>query len=356
MSSDEELPTPATEALVHAVERIQETLGRFRGEIGQVIVGQEQVVTDLFTALLAGGHVIIEGVPGLAKTLLIQSMASATSLAFGRIQFTPDLMPSDVTGTLVVQEDPSSGFRDFVFRKGPVFVNVLLADEVNRTPPKTQAALLEGMSEGRVTVGGARHKLPEPFFVLATQNPIEQEGTYNLPEAQLDRFLYKVLIDYPNEPEEAEVLRRTTGTTSSSIDSVLSLDDIVQLQKIARSLPTSPHIREYATRIVRATRPGDEAAPGWVSEYLAWGAGPRAVQSMLVAAKARTLISGRFSVTRRDIRDVAFPVLRHRILPSFQAEGEGQSADDLIARLLLETSAFKPKGRHDEVTRKILRL
>ena len=338
------------------LDRLGELVDGFRSEVGRVIAGQERVVDEILVTLLAGGHAILEGVPGLAKTLLVHSVASALSLDFGRVQFTPDLMPTDVTGSLIVQEDPRSGERRFVFQRGPIFVNVLLADEINRSPPKTQAALLEGMGERQVTVGGGRHPLPSPFFVLATQNPIEQEGTYPLPEAQLDRFLLKVCVDYPDLDDEWEVIRRTTGVEKTSITPVLSHDDILVLQKIVRTLPMSRHVQEYATRLVRSSRPGDAAAPKWVREYVAWGAGPRASQALILSAKAWTLLRGRFAVTRREIRDVAFAVLRHRILPSFRAEGEGLSADDLIARLLLETLPFRESDIHDAVTRKILRF
>jgi MoxR-like ATPase len=338
------------------VDRLEEVILRFRIQLGRVVVGQDRVVEELLLTLLAGGHAILEGVPGLAKTLIVQSLSCVLSLDYGRVQFTPDLMPSDVTGTLVVREDPVSGERSFVFQKGPIFVNLLLADEINRTPPKTQAALLEGMSETFVTVGGRRHFLPQPFFVLATQNPIEQEGTYPLPEAQLDRFLFKIVVDYPNAAEEYEVIRRTTGTETKTLAPVVSRAEILSLQRIVRALPVSHHVQEYATRLVRRSRPEDRTAPDWIREYVSWGAGPRAAQALILAAKARTLLGGRFSVTRGDIREVAFPVLRHRILPNFQAEAEGHSPEDLIARLLLETSFFSKDDRYDEVTRRLLRL
>ena len=338
------------------VERLDDIVQRFKTEVGRVVVGQDRVVEEVLVTLLAGGHAILEGVPGLAKTLLVQAVSSALSLEFGRVQFSPDLMPTDVTGTLMIQEDPATGYRRFKFQKGPIFVNVLLADEINRTPPKTQAALLEGMSERQVTVGGKRHELPVPFFVLATQNPIEQEGTYTLPEAQLDRFLLKVVVDYPDRDEEAEIIRRTTGVERPGNVPVISRDEILSVQKLVRALPTSAHVKEYAARLVRSTRPDDETAPSWVKEYVAWGAGPRASQALILAAKALTLLRGRFAVTRGCIREVAFPVLRHRVLLSFRAEGEGLTSDDLIARLLLETSPFRIDERYDEVTRRILRL
>jgi MoxR-like ATPase len=342
--------------LLSLAESLNERAGRVRREIGKVIVGQSRVVEEILVAFLAGGHVILEGVPGLAKTLLVNTLASTLSLDSGRIQFTPDLMPTDVTGTQVIGEDPSTRERRFTFQKGPVFVHMLLADEINRTPPKTQAALLEAMAEGQVTVGGARHRLPSPFFVLATQNPIEQEGTYRLPEAQLDRFLLKIQVDYPSFDEEAGILDRTTGTRTSSASPVLSREEILGLQRIVRSLRVSTHIVEYAARLVRSSRPDEPDAPSWVRGLIAWGAGPRAGQALLLAAKARTLLAGRFSVTRAEVRDVALPVLRHRILPSFRAEAEGLTADDIVARLLRDTPAFPVRKDYDAPTRGMLRL
>ena len=341
---------------VELLERFRSRLELFKGEVSKVIVGQERVVDELLIALLSDGHSLLEGVPGLAKTLLIRTVASALSLDFGRIQFTPDLMPTDVTGSVVIHEDRGTGERHFTFRKGPIFVNVLLADEINRTPPKTQAALLEGMSERQVTTASVKRPLPKPFFVLATQNPIEQEGTFPLPEAQLDRFLLKIVIDYPVFEEEFEIVDRTTGTRHAEASTVLSREEILALQKVVRALPTSPHLTDYATRLVRASRPDDTSAPAWVKDFVAWGAGPRAAQALILAAKAHTLLRGRVAVTRGDIRAVAFPVLRHRILPSFRAEGEGLAPDDLVARLLLDVSPFPESDRHDPITRKILRL
>jgi MoxR-like ATPase len=343
------------QALLELADRLAGRAGALRREVGKVIVGQDRVLEEILMALLAGGHVILEGVPGLAKTLLVNTLASSLSLESGRIQFTPDLMPADVTGTQVITEDPATRERRFTFRKGPIFVNMLLADEINRTPPKTQAALLEAMAEGQVTTGGARHELPRPFFVLATQNPIEQEGTYRLPEAQLDRFLLKVDVDYPSHDEEAAIIDRTTGTRCATVSPVLSRGEILGLQRIARSLRVSSHIVEYATRLARSSRPDEPGAPAWVRELVAWGAGPRAGQALILAAKAKTLLSGSFAVTRAAVRDVALPVLRHRILPSFQAEGEGLTADDIVCRLLLETPYLPERARHDASTRRILR-
>jgi len=351
------IPAPLLDetSLVKLADTLGERADRLRKEVGRVIVGQDRVIDEILVALLAGGHVLLEGVPGLAKTLLINTLASCLSLDYGRIQFTPDLMPSDVTGSQIIAEDPATRTRRFTFRKGPVFVNVLLADEINRTPPKTQAALLEAMAESQVTAGGARHTLPRPFFVLATQNPIEQEGTYRLPEAQLDRFLLKVNIDYPSRDEEALIIRRTTGTTSSKATPVVSQPEILGLQRITRSLRVSNHILEYAARIARLTRPGAEGSPSWCAEHIAWGAGPRAGQALILAAKARALLRGSFAVTRADVRDVALPVLRHRIVPSFQAEAEGLSTDDLVARLIGEAPAFPITEDYDAATRRILR-
>jgi MoxR-like ATPase len=351
----EEPRSPEEDASARIVREFHERLERFRREVAKVIVGQDDVLHELLLALLCDGHALIEGVPGLAKTLLVRSVAAALDLQFGRIQFTPDLMPSDVTGSLVVQDDPILG-RRFTFRRGPIFVNMLLADEINRTPPKTQAALLEGMGERQVTVAGTRHALAKPFFVLATQNPIEQEGTYPLPEAQLDRFLLSILIDYPSMDEEAEIIARTTGEHSAHVEPVVTRDEILELQRVVRAIPASQHILEYAARLVRATRPGGEGAPEWVQGLIAWGAGPRAVQALVLAAKANTILSGRFAVTRSDVRAVSYPVLRHRVLPSFRAEGEGLRPDDLITRLLLDVTPVPSRDRHDSVVRKILRL
>ena len=337
------------------IDRLGETTGRLRAEIARVIVGQDEVVDQLLIVLLAGGHAILEGVPGLAKTLLVNTLARALSLDSGRIQFTPDLMPSDVTGTLVVEEQRASGLREFVFRPGPIFTHLLLADEINRTPPKTQAALLEGMSERQVTVGGVRHVLPRPFCVLATQNPIEQEGTYPLPEAQLDRFLMKIRIDYPDFLEEYEIIARTTGARKTSVEGVLGRDLLLDLQRLVPALPATPHIQEYATRLARRTRASEPESPEWVRSHIAWGAGPRAAQALILCAKARALLDGRFAVTRADVRAVAPPVLRHRIVPSFLAEAEGASADDLVDRLLESTPAFRTRPDHDDVSRRILR-
>ena len=337
------------------VDGFEGKVAALKKEVGKVIVGQDRVIDEILITLLAGGHCILEGVPGLAKTLLVHTLASSLSLEFGRIQFTPDLMPADVTGTQVIDHDRRTGARRFHFQKGPVFANILLADEINRTPPKTQAALLEAMGEGQVTAAGKRYDLPRPFFVLATQNPIEQEGTYNLPEAQLDRFLLKVFVDYPDREEEEAIVRRTTVESEYHLEPVLDLGEILALQKIVRALRVSTHVMEYAARLARGSRPELAGAPEWVRREIAWGASPRAVQSLLLAAKARTLLQGRFSVTRADIRDVALPVLRHRIIPSFHAEGEGLATDDLVCRLLMDVPPFPAHGSYDAATRRILR-
>src|SRR5687768_4216960 len=294
-----------------------------RNEIRKIIVGQDEMVKLIIAALLADGHVLIEGVPGVAKTLTAKLVARSLDAGFSRIQFTPDLMPSDVLGTPVFNPKDAT----FDFKKGPVFSNIVLVDEINRAPAKTQSALLEIMEERQASIDGKTYAMASPFMVLATQNPIEQEGTYRLPEAQLDRFLLKILVDYPSFDEEAGILDRTTGTRTSSASPVLSREEILGLQRIVRSLRVSTHIVEYATRLVRSSRPDEPDAPSWVRGLIAWGAGPRAGQALLLAAKARTLLAGRFSVTRAEVRDVALPVLRHRILPSFRAEAEGLTAD-----------------------------
>ncbi len=339
--------------LIEALPVLADGLKR---EVGKAIVGQGAVVDEVLITLLCGGHAVLEGVPGLAKTLLVNTLAQTLSLDSGRVQFTPDLMPADITGSLVIKEDPGTGERSFVFRRGPIFVNLLLADEINRSPPKTQAALLEGMGEHRVTAAGTRYDLPQPFFVLATQNPIEREGTYPLPEAQLDRFLMKIVIDYPEFDDEEEIVRRTTGDLVPQLSAVISREELLALQRLIRCLPVSTHVAEFATRLARSSRPGDDAAAPWVDELIAWGAGPRAGQALIMAAKARTLLSGRFSVTRADVRSVAAPILRHRILPSFQADAEGESADTIVDRLIHDLSSFRRNETYDATTQKILRL
>jgi MoxR-like ATPase len=294
-------------------------------------------------------------VPGLAKTLMIRTLADSLSLAFSRIQFTPDLMPSDITGTEVIQEDKSTGGRSFRFLQGPIFANVILADEINRTPPKTQAALLEAMQEHQITQGGRRHVLPEPFFVLATQNPIEQEGTYPLPEAQLDRFMFNTFVDYPEEDEELEIIRRTTADVAMQVAPTLSGEEILQLQRIVRRVPVAEHVARYAMRIARLTRPKQEGAPQFVRDYVNWGAGPRASQYLVLGAKARAVLSGRFYAGVEDVRAVACPVLRHRIVTNFNAEAEGIKPDDLVRRLIdtveAEQDHTRERGKLPELFR-----
>ena len=319
---------------IQAVERLHEAYHQITHELARVIVAQEDVIEQLLISLFAQGHCLLVGVPGLAKTLMIRSVADALSLEFNRIQFTPDLMPSDITGTEVIQEDRTSGERRLHFLPGPVFGNIILADEINRTPPKTQAALLEAMQEHQVTAGGQRHKLPEPFFVLATQNPIEQEGTYPLPEAQLDRFMFHVLVDYPNEDDELAIVKRTTTDVEATITPTLDADQITELTKIVRKVPIADHIARYAIKLARLTRRQVADAPDFVKEYVMWGAGPRASQYLVLGAKARAVLRGRYYVSQEDIRAVALPVLRHRIKTNFNADAEGVSADDVITKLI----------------------
>ena len=340
------------------VERLTARFQQLRDEIGKVIVGQEEVVEQLLIAIFARGHCIIEGVPGLAKTLLIRTLANCLELKFHRIQFTPDLMPSDITGTEVIHADPETGERSFRFLPGPVFANVILADEINRTPPKTQASLLEAMQERQVTVGGHEHTLPDPFFVLATQNPIEQEGTYPLPEAQQDRFLFKVLIKYPKWQEEYDIIRQTTEESEPAASPILHASDIQDVQRIVRRVPVADPVVHYAMRLVRNTRidgPEDEAPPEFVKEYVAWGAGPRACQCLIIGAKARALLAGRYHVSIEDIQAVAHPVLRHRILTNFHAEGRGYTVDRIIDELIAHTPTEEGAGLQDGQVRKILR-
>ncbi len=317
-----------------AVEKLQKGYHDMKAELGKVIVGQEAVIEELLVSLFCRGHALLVGVPGLAKTLLISTLSKTLGLSFSRIQFTPDLMPSDITGTEIIEEDKTTGGRAMRFVRGPIFANVILADEINRTPPKTQAALLEAMQEHQVTAGGKQHRLQQPFFVLATQNPIEQEGTYPLPEAQLDRFMFMVTVDYPSRDEEMEVLKRTTGTQANRVQRVLSAEQIVQLQEIVRRVPVGDHVFNYALDIVRATRPNDPAASDFVRHWLSWGAGPRAGQYLILAGKARALMLGRLHVTLEDIAAVASPVLRHRIVPNFNAEAEGIVVEQIIDKLL----------------------
>jgi MoxR-like ATPase len=307
---------------------------QIREQIARQIIGQDEVVDQLLIAVFARGHCILEGVPGLAKTLMVHSLAQSLSLDFNRIQFTPDLMPSDITGTEMLYEDRTTGARELRFVPGPIFANLILADEINRTPPKTQAALLEAMQERQVTAGGHRHALPDPFFVLATQNPIEQEGTYPLPEAQLDRFLFKIFISYPKPEEERRIYRVTTGAEQQEITPLIAGERIAALQHLVRRVPVSDHCIDYAMDLVRATRGPEHGGPAYIGEWVAWGAGPRAGQSLILAAKARAALAGRPSVSVDDIRAVVRPVLRHRIVINYNAQAAGESSDSIVKRLL----------------------
>jgi MoxR-like ATPase len=315
-------------------ERLMGAAEALRAEVGKRIVGQRGVVDEVLMTLLAGGHALLVGVPGLAKTLLVRSIAEATHLDFRRVQFTPDLVPSDVTGTEIMEEDSATRHRSFRFVEGPVFTNILLADEINRTPPRTQAALLEAMQEHRVTAAGETRVLPEPFFVLATQNPIEQEGTYPLPEAQLDRFLFDIRVGYPDEDEEVAILRRTTGTASEPLSPVLRGEDAVALQRLVRDVAAAEPALQYAAALVRASRPESAQAPAVVKRYVRWGAGPRAGQALILGAKAHALLRGRLQVGPADLQRVALPVLRHRILVSYAAEVDGVTAERIVQELV----------------------
>ena len=321
----------ARTATMDDVRKFNQTCDSLRNEIGKVIVGQDTVIEELLIALFAGGHCLLVGVPGLAKTLLISTVAQALDLKFSRIQFTPDLMPSDITGTEILDEDQATGKREFRFIKGPIFGNVILADEINRTPPKTQAALLQAMQEKKVTAGGQTFSLDLPFFVLATQNPIEQEGTYPLPEAQLDRFMFNVQVDYPTEEEEIRIVESTTSPESQKPKTVLHADDILQTQALVRTVPVDSHVLRYAIRLVRATR--DDAIPQ-VKQYVSWGAGPRAGQNLILGAKVRAVMNGRPIPSLEDIREIAHPVLRHRIVTNFNADADGVTTDDIVDMLL----------------------
>ena len=321
---------------VAAVEKLGEARDAIVSELRKTIVGMDDVIDEMMISIFARGHCLLVGVPGLAKTLLVSSLAKTMSLGFKRIQFTPDLMPSDITGTELLQEDPETHQRQFKFQKGPVFTNLLLADEINRTPPKTQAALLEAMQEKRVSAGGVDYKLDEPFFVLATQNPIEQEGTYPLPEAQLDRFLFNVMVKYPSKQEELDIMRSVTSDDEPELKEVVDAKTIIEFQHVVRRIPVADHIFEYAAALVRATRPNEEDAPEFVKKLMSWGAGPRASLNLILAGKARAALRGRCHVSIDDIKAVCLPILRHRIIPSFAARSEGMTSDTLIEKLLEE--------------------
>lgn len=329
MSSDTPPPNEA-----QAVRELADAYQHMTEQIGKVIVGQKEVIEQLLMALFSRGHCLLVGVPGLAKTLLVSTVSKILHLSFKRIQFTPDLMPADITGTDILQDDPETGRRKFVFLPGPIFANMVLADEINRTPPKTQAALLEAMQEHHVTAGANTYHLPEPFFVLATQNPIEQEGTYPLPEAQLDRFMFNIIVGYPSRNEEMEIMKRTTALAKIELEPLLTGEQILNLQNVVRQVVVADHVFAYACDLVRATRPREPGVPKFVPELLSWGAGPRASQYLILGGKARAILHGRLHVTTEDIKAVAYPVLRHRILTTFNADAEGVTPDDIVGRLL----------------------
>ena len=318
------------------VEELKAARDKIEGEISKVIIGQHEVIEQLLTVLLSNGHCLLIGVPGLAKTLLINTLAQTLDLGFNRIQFTPDLMPSDITGNEILEEDKSTGHREFKFIQGPIFANVILADEVNRTPPKTQAALLQAMQEHEVTVAGDSMKLDEPFFVLATQNPIEQEGTYPLPEAQLDRFMFSIYIDYPTRDEEIDIVKCTTGGQHPDLSHVLSGKEISELQQLVRRVPVTDHVVEYAVSLARKTRPVEEDTPQFIKDWVNWGAGPRASQYLILGAKARAVLHGSYTPSPADVRAMALPVLRHRIVTNFNADADGVSSQDIISQLVDE--------------------
>jgi MoxR-like ATPase len=322
---------------VQRAELLVEKCRLVRHQVGRVVVGQRETIEQLLIAILARGHCLLEGVPGLAKTLMVRTLAQSMSLDFRRIQFTPDLMPADITGTDIIQENSQSGHRELIFEQGPIFTQMLLADEINRTPPKTQAALLEAMQEHEVTIGGKTYRLAEPFFVLATQNPIEQEGTYPLPEAQRDRFIFHVVVDYPRRDEEAEIIDRTTTAFQDKPTAVVSGEEIVAFQQTVRCVPLPDHVKTFVLDLVRAVRPKQEGCADWVKQWVDWGPGPRAGQQLVLAGKARAVLDGRTHVTIDDIEHLAAPVLRHRIVPTFAAEADGINSDAVIQRLLKET-------------------
>jgi MoxR-like ATPase len=319
---------------LEAVEKLNEARNKIKKEIKKVIIGQDRVIDELLTALLSSGHCLLIGVPGLAKTLMISTISRILDLKFNRIQFTPDLMPSDITGTEIIEDNVSTGERSFKFVKGPVFANIVLADEINRTPPKTQAALLQAMQEHEVTAGGETYKLVEPFFVLATQNPIELEGTYPLPEAQLDRFMFNIFVDYPSEQEESTIVKSTTSAYGWDLEKVMDAQEIIQLQHLARRVPVSDHVVGYAVKLARSTRPHGNNSLPYIKNWVTWGAGPRASQYMILGAKTRAILDGRYTPSTEDVKAVAKPVLRHRIVTSFNAEADGVGTLDIIEKLL----------------------
>ena len=317
------------------IKKLQDDKNNLFNEIEKIIIGQHKVIEHLFISLLCRGHVLLEGVPGLAKTLLIKTLSEAMDLSFSRIQFTPDLMPSDITGTEIIEEDQTSGKRNFTFFKGPIFANIVLADEINRTPPKTQAALLESMQEHNVTAGGKSYALKQPFFVLATQNPIEQEGTYPLPEAQLDRFMFNILISYPSRNEEIKIVQSTTGTNTQNIKSVLTAEDLFNYQNLVRNVPIADNVIEYAVDFVHNTRINNDSKEKYIAaNWLEWGAGPRATMYLILAAKAKAILDGRTTPEIDDVKDMLNPILRHRIIPNFNAEADGITRDNILEKLL----------------------
>lgn len=330
-----------------AIDKLGKAAQQIKDQLAQVVVGQQEVIDQLLISLFSRGHCLLEGVPGLAKTLMISTLAQSLNLTFSRIQFTPDLMPADITGTDIIEENKTTGQREIRFLPGPIFSNVILADEINRTPPKTQAALLEAMQERQVSVGRVQHEIGEPFLVLATQNPIEQEGTYPLPEAQQDRFMFKVLVSYPSFDEEFEVARRTTTAMESKVEPVLSPGEILELQTLVRTVPISDHLMRYTLALVRQTRVGEDGAADFAQEHLAWGAGPRAVQFLILGAKARALMLGRPHVASEDLQALAKPVLRHRLVVTFAAESEGITTDDVVQQLLDNTPVHEDELTHD---------
>ncbi len=319
---------------VQAVENLKAAHKTIKSELAKVIVGQDRVIDEILISIFTRSHALLVGVPGLAKTLMISTLAQTLHLSFKRIQFTPDLMPSDITGTEVIYQDPATNERQFKFLRGPIFANIILADEINRTPPKTQAAMLEAMQERKVSVGGADHRLPDPFFVLATQNPVEQEGTYPLPEAQLDRFMFMILVDYPSQAEERAIMKMGTGVAAGKPQPVLSGEDILTLQNTVRRMPVSEHVYAYAEKLVRVTRPKTAEALDFVKKWLTWGAGPRASLNLIMAAKARAILNGQVHVSCDDVAEVAPPIFRHRIIPNFAAQSEGVTSDDITRKIL----------------------
>ncbi len=330
---------------VEKAQKLARAYQQISGEVSKLIVGQDEVMEQLLIAIFARSHCLLEGVPGLAKTFMVKSLSEALALSFRRVQFTPDLMPADITGTDVIQEDPATGQRTLEFLPGPLFAQMILADEINRSPPKTQAALLEAMQEHSVTIGGRTSLLEEPFFVLATQNPVEQEGTYPLPEAQKDRFMFHVKVDYPSREEERDIIKRTTSAYSAKINPVITGEEVIEIQKVIRRVPVPDHVMDFVLDLVRRARPADAEASSTAKDWIAWGPGPRACQQLVLGGKVRAVLHGRFHVAIDDIEALAHPVLRHRILPTFNAEAEGVKVDDIISKIISET----PRGQVNEV-------